>query len=64
MADKKSPTKQKAEGMMDEAKGKAKQAWGDVADDASTHAKGKVDEAKGKAKQKVADVRDKVRKNV
>ncbi len=64
MADKKSLTQQKAEGLMDEAKGKAKQAWGDVTDDASTHAKGKVDEAKGKAKQKVADARDAVRKKV
>ncbi len=59
--DKKSPTKQKAEGLMDEAKGKAKQAWGDVTDNATTHAEGQVDEAKGKANQKIADVRKKIR---
>lgn len=64
MDDKKSPARQQAEGYMDEAKGKAKQAWGDVTDDPDTHAEGQVDELKGKAKQKVGELRDKVRKSI
>lgn len=64
MDDKKSPTRQRAEGKMDEAKGKTKQAWGDVTDNPDTHAEGQMDELKGKAKQKVGEVRDKVRKNI
>lgn len=64
MADKKSPAQQKGEGMLDEAKGKAKQAWGDITDDNSTHAEGQVDEAKGKAKQKVGEARQNLRKKI
>ena len=52
-----SPNEQKADGMLDEAKGKAKQAWGDLTDDASTHAEGQADEAKGKLKQAAGDAR-------
>lgn len=52
-----SPNEQKAGGMMDELKGKVKQAVGDVKDDNSLHAEGTGDEAKGKVKQAVADVR-------
>ena len=62
--DKKSPAEQRTDGALDEAKGKVKQAWGDLTDDNSTHAEGQVDELKGKAKQKIADVRDDVRRNV
>lgn len=62
--DKKSPTQQKAEGMLDEAKGKAKQAWGDLTDDTSTHVEGQIDEAKGEAKQKVADARENLRDKI
>lgn len=64
MKDKKSPGRQKGEGMMDEAKGKAKQAWGDVTDDKSKHAEGQMDEMKGKAKQKVGEAREDVRKKI
>lgn len=64
MKDKKSPAQQKGEGMMDEAKGKAKQAWGDVTDDKSKHAEGQIDEAKGKAKQKIGEAREEVRKRI
>ena len=53
-----SPNEQKAEGVIDEVKGKAKQAWGDVTDNKKTHAEGTVDELKGKANQKIADVRN------
>ncbi|MDX1420899.1 MAG: CsbD family protein [Rubricoccaceae bacterium] len=59
-----SPKKQKTEGAIDEAKGKAKQAWGDLTDDKSTHAEGQIDEAKGKAKQKIGEARDDLRKNI
>ena len=52
-----SPNEQKAGGMMDELKGKVKQAVGDVKDDSSLHAEGQGDEAKGKVKQATADVR-------
>ena len=52
-----SPNEQKADGMLDEAKGKAKQAWGDVTDDAATHSEGQADEAKGKIKQAAGDAR-------
>ena len=64
MKDKKTPAEQKGEGLMDEAKGKAKQAWGDLTDDNSTHAEGQVDEAKGKAKQKIGEVRENLRRKI
>ena len=52
-----SPTEQKAGGMMDELKGKVKQAVGDLTDDKSMQAEGMADEVKGEAKQTVADGR-------
>ena len=52
-----SPNEQKAGGMMDELKGKVKQAVGDVKDDPGMEAEGHGDEAKGKVKQATADVR-------
>ncbi|HYE96847.1 MAG TPA: CsbD family protein [Rubricoccaceae bacterium] len=58
------PANQRTDGALDEAKGKVKQAWGDLTDDNSTHAEGQVDEIKGKAKQKIADVRQDVRENI
>ncbi len=51
------PNEQKAKGKLDEVKGKAKQAWGDVTDDADLHAEGQADEAKGRVKQAVGDAR-------
>lgn len=48
------------EGTLDEAKGKAKQGWGEASGDDQTHAEGQGDETKGKAQQAVADVKDKV----
>ncbi|NNF58485.1 MAG: CsbD family protein, partial [Rhodothermaceae bacterium] len=42
------PKKQKGEGLIDEAKGKVKQAWGDLTDDPKLQAEGHADEAKGK----------------
>jgi uncharacterized protein YjbJ (UPF0337 family) len=52
-----SPNEQKAGGMMDELKGKVKQAVGDMKDDDQLHAEGEGDEAKGRVKQAVGDVR-------
>lgn len=53
-------TSDRIEGMTDEAKGKAKQAWGDLTDDQRAKAEGMADEAKGKAKQAWGDVKDAV----
>lgn len=51
---------EKTEGKVDEAKGKAKQAAGDVTGDDSLHREGKADEKSGEARQKVGDAADKV----
>jgi uncharacterized protein YjbJ (UPF0337 family) len=55
-----SGTSDRIEGMADEAKGKAKQAWGDLTDDQRAKAEGMADEAKGKAKQAWGDVKNAV----
>jgi uncharacterized protein YjbJ (UPF0337 family) len=47
-------------GAVDEAKGKAKQAVGDLTDDDKLKNEGKVDEAKGKVKDAVDRVGDKL----
>ncbi|MEX0755459.1 MAG: CsbD family protein [Actinomycetota bacterium] len=49
---------------MDEAKGKAKQAAGDLSDDDDLKREGKLDEAGAKAKQKADDAVDKVKDKV
>ena len=54
-----SGTRDRAEGTVDELKGKGKQAWGDVTGDDQTKAEGKVDEAKGNIKQAWGDIKDK-----
>ena len=54
-----SGTRDRAEGTVDELKGKGKQAWGDVTGDDSTKAEGMVDEAKGNIKQAWGDLKDK-----
>ena len=46
-------------GNLDEAKGKAKQAVGDLTDDDDLRREGKVDEHAGKAKDKLGDMKDK-----
>lgn len=56
-----SPNEQKGKGMMDEAKGKVKQAVGDLTDNKKMHAEGQVDEAKGKGNQAVADAKKAVK---
>jgi uncharacterized protein YjbJ (UPF0337 family) len=46
-------------GNMDEAKGRAKQAVGDLTDDDDLRREGKVDEKSGQAKDKLDDMKDK-----
>jgi len=53
-------TGERIEGKVDEVKGHAKSAWGDLTGDEQTKAEGKIDEAKGKIKQGVADAKDRV----
>ena len=48
------------EGNIDEAKGRVKEAAGDLTDNDDLKKEGKADQAAGKAKQVVEDVKDKV----
>jgi uncharacterized protein YjbJ (UPF0337 family) len=48
-------------GNTDEAKGRIKEAAGDLTDDKDLQREGKVDQAEGKAKDAVDDVGDKVK---
>ena len=48
----------KAEGKLDELKGKVKEGVGDVTDNRDLEAEGEVDQAKGKAKQAWGDVKN------
>ncbi|MFD6180393.1 CsbD family protein [Streptomyces goshikiensis] len=48
-------------GKMDQAKGKAKEAVGKIADNDRMKAEGKMDQAKGKAKEAVADTAERTR---
>jgi uncharacterized protein YjbJ (UPF0337 family) len=50
----------RVEGAIEETKGEAKQAWGDLTDDERMKAEGVLDEAKGRAQQFLGDVKDKV----
>lgn len=52
--------KDKMKGLGDQAKGKAKQAGGDLTGDENQKAEGQMDEIKGKAKKGMADAKDKV----
>ena len=54
-----SGTRDRAEGTVDEMKGKGKQAWGDLTDDNQTKGEGMVDEGKGKAQGLLGDLKDK-----
>jgi len=45
----------------DEAKGRVKEAAGDLTDDKDLQREGKVDQASGKAKDKIDDVGDKAK---
>ncbi len=48
----------KLKGTLDEAKGKAKQAWGDLTDNEETRSEGQVDEIKGKGRQSLGNLKD------
>lgn len=52
----------KAKGMMNEAAGKTKQAWGDLTDNPKAKGEGMAQEAKGKTQQAVGDVKDAIKK--
>jgi uncharacterized protein YjbJ (UPF0337 family) len=51
-------------GTIDDAKGKVKEAAGDLTDDQDLKNEGKVDKAVGKIKDAVEDVADKVKETV
>ena len=53
-------TKEAAVPNMDEAKGKIKQAAGDLTDDPQLHKEGQRDEQAGKVKEKLQDAKDKL----
>jgi len=57
-------TKENVMGNLDQAKGRAKQAVGDLTGDDDLRREGKVDEGAGKAKEKVSDAIDKVKDKV
>jgi uncharacterized protein YjbJ (UPF0337 family) len=50
-------------GESDQAKGRIKQAAGDLADDDDLKREGKIDELAGKAKDKIDDARDRLTKD-
>ena len=64
MDHKKSPNEQKADGTMDKAKGRVKEAAGALTNDPKLRAEGQVDQVKGAAKEKTGEIRDKARKNI
>ena len=49
------------DGALDDAKGKVKEAAGDLTDDKDLQREGKVDQAAGTVKDKVGDASDKVK---
>jgi uncharacterized protein YjbJ (UPF0337 family) len=51
-------TDDRTEGLLDQAKGTAKEAWGKVTDNEEVEAEGKLDQATGRVKEGVADVKD------
>ncbi len=53
-------SRDRIEGTTDEAKGRAKAAWGELTDDPNVKAEGEADQTEGKLKQGMADVKDKV----
>ena len=53
-----SSTSDRAEGMVDQGKGKVKQGVGDLTGNEQMKGEGKIDEMKGKGEQAWGDVRD------
>lgn len=52
--------KDKFEGAVDKAKGKAKESYGEATDDLSKKMEGKYDQAKGNVKDKAGEAKNKV----
>ncbi len=55
--------KDKIEGGVKDAGGKAKEAWGDATDNEETEGEGKADQAKGNVQEGFGDLKDKVKGN-
>ena len=55
-----SSNQDRAEGTVDEAKGKVKEGFGDLTGDKQSKGEGMMDQAVGKVKQSVGDAKDKV----
>jgi uncharacterized protein YjbJ (UPF0337 family) len=53
-----SSTRDRAEGLFDEGKGKGKQAWGDLTDNERMKGEGMIDEMKGKGEGLLGDLKD------
>ena len=53
-----SSTRDRAEGLFDQGKGKVKQGVGDLTDNEQMQGEGMVDELKGKGEQAVGDLKD------
>jgi uncharacterized protein YjbJ (UPF0337 family) len=56
--------KDKTKGKLEEAKGKSKQAWGDLTDNPDLAEEGEFDEAKGKGRQNVGKAKEWVKDKV
>jgi len=56
--DKKSSSRNRTEGAIDKAKGRAKEATGAVTSDKSTKSEGRADQSKGEAKKKSGAAKD------
>lgn len=54
------PDEDRAEGMKDKAKGRAKEAAGALTGDSEKKAEGQKDQLKGEAKKKKGDLKDKL----
>jgi uncharacterized protein YjbJ (UPF0337 family) len=48
----------KGKGKWEEAKGKAKQAWGDITEDDEAQVSGEAEETKGKGRQKWGEAKE------
>ncbi len=53
-----SSTRDRAEGLFDQGKGKVKQGVGDLTDNERMKGEGKMDELKGKGEQALGDIKD------
>jgi uncharacterized protein YjbJ (UPF0337 family) len=58
MPDRKSSSRDRAEGAMDKTKGRAKEATGAVTGDKSSKSEGRADQRKGEAKKKSGAAKD------